>query len=241
MRLDHRRDGAVEDVDEPGRVLPVGVTAHRRLVDGDLGAAGPHEGDQLALHDRQQRLGDGPPVGEVPAGDEPSAQRVRPRHAGLEHRTGRRQPAQPLELLDDAQPGGCVDRAGDEVAATLIVSGRAEAPRGRRLEVDAREEPVEREVEVEARLLAVGDDVETGGDLVVDGGHDGVVLQLAPIVGTELGEVGAGELQPAGQRVAPDDRGAQRVAVHRTSLRTVQPPSTVSVCPVTRRLSLLQR
>ena len=59
------------------------------------------------------------------------------------------------------------------------------------LELDAVEEAVEGEVEVEPGLLAVGDHVEAGGDLVVDGGDDGVVLQLAAVVGAELVEVGA--------------------------------------------------
>ena len=54
---DDRLDGAIEDVDEPPRVLAMGVAAHRGLIDGELGAAGLDQPDQLLLHDRQQRFG----------------------------------------------------------------------------------------------------------------------------------------------------------------------------------------
>ena len=56
---------------------------------------------------------------------------------------------------------------------------------------------VEREVEVEPRLLAVGDDVEPGRELVVHGRDHRVLLQLGEVVRPELVEVrGANSSQP---------------------------------------------
>ena len=95
------------------------------------------------------------------------------------------------------------------VAPALVVRRGAEATRRCPLQLDAVEVAVERQVEVEPRLLAVGDHVEAGADLVVDGGDDGVVLQLGAIGRAEAVEVLDGEQQPAGQRVAADDRRPQ--------------------------------
>ena len=78
-------------------------------------------------------------------------------------------------------------------------AGGPKRRRGRALELDPVEVAVEREVEVEPRLLAVGDHVEPGRDLVVDGGDDGVVLQLGDVVGAERVEVRRRVLEPAGQ------------------------------------------
>ena len=125
-----------------------------------------------------------------------------------ERRPGRCQPAQPLELTDDAEPVGGSELAGDLMAAALVVGGWTESPRRGALQLDAGEEAVEREVEVEAGLLTVGDHVEAGGDLIVDGGDGGVVLQLGAIGRAELVEVLDGEEQPAGQRIAADHAGA---------------------------------
>ena len=50
---DDRGNRAVEDVDEAVWILTMGVAAHRRLVDGHLGAAGVRQRHELALHDRQ--------------------------------------------------------------------------------------------------------------------------------------------------------------------------------------------
>jgi len=73
---------------------------------------------------------------------------------------------------------------------------------------------VEGEVEVEAGLFAVGDDVESGGELVADGDGGGVVLQLGDVVRTELVEVGAGKQKPSGKGIAADDGGSERAGVH---------------------------
>ena len=48
------------------------------------------------------------------------------------------------------------------------------------------EEAVKREIEIEPRLLAVGDDVQAGGHLIVHGGDDGVVLQFCAVGFAEL-------------------------------------------------------
>ena len=220
---DDRRNGAVEDVDEALRILAIGVAAHRRLVDGELLAAGFGEGDELGLDDRQQRLGHRPAVGVVGVGHEPPTHRVRPWHARLQRRPGRRQSAQALELVDDAEPSRRGQLIRDLVTAALVVGRRSEAPWWRALQLDAGEEAVEGEVEVEARLLAVGDHVEAGGDLVVDRGGDGVVLQLGAVSRPELAEVLDGVQQPAGQRIAADHRRAQSLLDHRSSPRTLHP------------------
>jgi hypothetical protein len=55
---DHGGDGAIEDLDEALRVFPVRVATHRGLIDGDLAAAGFDEGDEFALDDREERLGE---------------------------------------------------------------------------------------------------------------------------------------------------------------------------------------
>ena len=120
-------------------------------------------------------------------------------------RSGRRDAAQPLELVDGAEAARRGELAGDAVPAALVVRRRPEAPRGRVLELDPFEVAVEREVEVEPRLLAVGDHVEPGGDLVVHGRDHGVLLQLGDVVRAELVEVRRRVLEPARERIAADD------------------------------------
>ena len=96
----------------------------------------------------------------------------------------------------------------------LIVGGRPETARRRALQLDALEESVERQVEIEPRLLAVGDDVEPGGELIVERAHHRVVLRFGDVGGAEAVEVRGRELQPAGKRIAADDGGAQGALLH---------------------------
>ena len=232
---DDRRNRAVEDVDEAGRILAMGVAAHRRLVDGHLGAAGVDQRHELALHDRQQRLGDSPPVGQVAARDQAPAERVGARDAGLEHGPGRCETPQAGVLVDDAEAVRRLDRSGDPVAAALVMGRWSEPARRRALQLDAGEEPVEGQVEVETGLLTVGDHVEAGGDLVVDGGD----RQRRPAArGGRPGRTRRG-----GRRRTPASPGAGscRSPSCAALIWTVQPPSTTSVWPVTRRLSRLHR
>ena len=63
--------------------------------------------------------------------------------------------------------------------AALVVRGRAEPPRRRGFEFDALEVSVERKIEIEPRLLAVGDHVQPGRDLIVHGRDHRVVLDFA--------------------------------------------------------------
>ena len=58
------------------------------------------------------------------------------------------------------------------------MSRRSEATRRRGLDLDAFEEPVKREIEIEPRLFAIGDDVESGLQLVVYRGNNCVVDQF---------------------------------------------------------------
>ena len=76
---------------------------------------------------------------------------------------------------DRAEAAGGGERGDDAVFAALVVGGRAEVAGGGALEFDALDETVEGEVEVKAGLFAVGDDVETGVELVAERGGHGVV------------------------------------------------------------------
>ena len=201
---DDRGHRAVEELDEPFRILAVGVAAHRRLVDRDLLAAGFGERDELLLDDRHECFGRLPAVAL-----EPARERVRPRHSDLQRRAGRRDPAQALVFGDRAEAVRCRELPDDAVTRALVVRGRAEQPRRRPL-LDPIDEAVEAEVEVEPRLLPVRDSVEPGGDLVVHRGDHGVLLELGQVVGGEIVEVVGGIFQPARERVAPDHRRSQR-------------------------------
>jgi dihydropteroate synthase len=120
-----------------------------------------------------------------------------------------------LEIGDGAEASRGAEWACDAMAAALVVGGGAEATCGSGFKLDAFEESVEREVEVEPGLFAVGDDVESGIDLVVDGDDDGVVDEFLAVSVTELLQVGGGEFKPGGEGVAADDRGAERLRLHR--------------------------
>ena len=199
-----RGDRAVEEVDEPLRIFSVRVAAHRGFVDRDLRAARIRKRRQLGLDDREQSLGSLPALAVKAPGE-----RVRPRHRHLQRRPWRSDAPQALELLDRAEAARRGEIADDPVLRALVVRGRSEPARRLAL-LDPVDEAVEAEVEVEPGLLAVGDRVEPGGDLVVHGRDDGVLLQLGDVVGPEFAEVRGGMLEPAGQRVAADHGRAER-------------------------------
>ncbi len=75
--------------------------------------------------------------------------------------------------------------------------------------LDALQPAVEREIEIVARLLAVGDHVQPGGNLIVDRGDDRVRAHFLDIGFAELIEVGRGKLQPSRKRITADHRGSQ--------------------------------
>lgn len=77
--------------------------------------------------------------------------------------------------------------------AALIVSRRSEPARGSAFEFDAFYVAVEREVEIESGLFSVGDYVEAGRNLVVNGGDNGILLHLTDVVYSKLIEVLGGE------------------------------------------------
>ncbi len=190
------------------------VTAHRGLVDGDDAAARIDERLQLGAHDREQGLGDRPAVGVVGVRLDAAREGVRAGNAGLQLRALGRDRAQALPLGDHAQPARRAELPDDPVSAALIVRGRAEPAAGLVVELEPVEEGVEGQVEVEARLFAVGDDVEAGPKLVADGRPDGVAGRLLAVVGPELGEMLAGELEPAREGIAADHRGADGLVRH---------------------------
>src|SRR5207302_2871756 len=96
----------------------------------------------------------------------------------------------------------------------LVVRRRTEPPPRLALGLDPVEGAVEREVEVEPGLLAVGDRVEARGHLVAHGAGDGVLDELRDVVRTEVAEVLARVLEPAGERIAADHRRPERPLVH---------------------------
>ncbi len=77
---------------------------------------------------------------------------------------------------------------------------------------------VEAQVEIDALHLAVGDPIEAGPQLVVDGQPHGVANGLVAIGrAEELGmrlHVGDELLEPAGKRPAPDHRGGDQYVGH---------------------------
>ena len=84
-------DGTVKDLDKPIRVFAIGVTTHRWLINGQLGAASGDQIDQFLAHDRDQRLGNRITIRVLRIGNQPATQGIRTRHAGLERWTSRGQ------------------------------------------------------------------------------------------------------------------------------------------------------
>src|SRR5690606_24793677 len=124
----------------------------------------------------------------------------------------------PPEFLDHAEAARRAQLAGNRMLAALVVGGRPEFTRGVRFKLDALDVAVEREIEIEPRLLAIGDDIEAGTHLIMDGGDHGVVLDLTHVRAAEDVEVLARKLEPAGKRVTADDGGAKRTGLHEGEL-----------------------
>jgi hypothetical protein len=100
----------------------------------------------------------------------------------------------------------------------LIVPWRAKTPQNGRVVFDSFEEAVERKVEVEARLLAIGDDVQTCLNLVVDSGNDGVILHFTNLGFAELRKMLRGEFEPRREWIASDHGCTQGSLLHQESL-----------------------
>src|SRR5262245_39320390 len=92
----------------------------------------------------------------------------------------------------------------------LIMRGRPKTTRLRRFQLDPFEEAVKRQVEIEPGLFAVRDDVQSGGDLVVNRRYHRVFLQFSPIRRAELIEMLTGEFQPAGKGITADNGCSER-------------------------------
>jgi len=112
---------------------------------------------------------------------------------------------EPLKIPHRSQPARRAQFADHFVPATLVMRRRAKPSRRRGLQFDALEKSVKRQIEIEPRLLAVGDHVEAGLELVVNRNGDGVLDQFLAIGFAELVQILAGELQPAGKRITADD------------------------------------
>jgi len=190
------------------------VATHRRLVDGDDPAAGGHERLELGSDDRQQGFRDGPAIRIVAARLDSARERVRTGNAGLQLLALGRERSKALPLGDDAEPVRRAELADHPVAPALVVGRRAEPARDLLVELEPVEEGVEREVEVEAGLLAVGDHVDAGAQLVADRRPDRIANRLFAIVRAELVEVHARQLEPARERVAADHRRTDRFVRH---------------------------
>src|SRR5439155_24444630 len=108
-------------------------------------------------------------------------------------RPGRSEFAQWPELLDDAEPARSSQLPRDSMPSALVVGRRTEPPTRLALELEPFEERVERQVEVVPGLFAVGDHVEAGSQLVVDGHRDGIPPELREVVLAQLIAVKAGE------------------------------------------------
>jgi hypothetical protein len=143
-----------------------------------------------------------------------SAQRVRPGHACLEGWAGGREPLEPFEFFNYAETTRRAQFAAHHVFAPLVVGRRAKAPGRRAFQFETFEVTVEGKVEIQAGLLSVSDNVESGGDLVVNGRDDGIVFQFGAVGLTESVEVLAGELEPSRERVAADNGGAEWTGFH---------------------------
>src|SRR5206468_10329958 len=218
---DNGLDGAVENVHEAFRILLVRVATHRGFIDGDLVAAGLDQPFELHAHDGEQRFGERPAVLIPLVGRQPAAEGVGTGNAGLERDgrlpTGDYRLGQTLEarkILDRAEAARGAQFAADFVLAALVVRRRTEAAGRSGFHLDTFEEPIEAEIEVEPRLLAVGDDIEPGIDLVANGDRHGIIDQLRTVGLAEHVEVRGGKLQPAWKRVAADDGRPERGGRH---------------------------
>jgi hypothetical protein len=102
------------------------------------------------------------------------------------------------------------DGSCDWISSALIVGRRAEASRGKRRRANTLEPSVERQIEVMPALLAIGDHVQTGAELVVNGCNHCVVPHLFDIGLAKLIKVRRPKLEPSRKRVAADNGGSQR-------------------------------
>ena len=151
-------------------IFPLRVAAHRRLVNRDLWAPRLHQllpvppaPAATSASVTAQRSG-------YPHRLQPPAQGVRTGHTRLEHAD----PAGARRLSRWNSSTTPSPRGARSSPVTLCLprwscAGGPNRRGGCLLAIDALDVAVERQVEIEPRLLAIGDHVQSGGHLVVDG------------------------------------------------------------------------
>jgi hypothetical protein len=82
------------------------------------------------------------------------------------------------------------------------------------LQFDAFKVSVKGKIEIEACLLAVRDNVESGGGLIVQRGDDRIVLRFRLIRRTEVPQMLTSKFKPSRKRVTANDRSAKRTGFH---------------------------
>src|SRR5262249_53263236 len=137
---------------------------------------------QLLLHERNERLGHCVTVGVAFIRYQPTAERVRARNTCFECGVGaggrwmRRKALQPFEFFDDAQAARSGELPNYFMPAALVMSRRSKTAQWRAFEFNAFQIAIKRQIKVEPCLLAVRDDVQPGGDLVVNRRNNRVFL-----------------------------------------------------------------
>jgi hypothetical protein len=117
---------------------------------------------------------------------------------GLEHSPqGGSSWGQTLETLKfrhDAEPARRCQSTGNLVLASLVVRWWTESSRRRWLQREPIEIAIKREIEIQSRLLAIGNDIQPGGNLVVNCGNDRILLKFVTIGIAKLIEMLTGKL-----------------------------------------------
>ena len=98
--------------------------------------------------------------------------------------------------------------------ATLIMRGRSKASRTGWFKRDALDEAVEAQIEVKPRLLAIRDDIQPGGDLILNRHLRRIVLHFRDVGRPKAAEVLRGKFKPAWKRITANDGGAERLGFH---------------------------
>src|SRR5258706_1569291 len=197
----------------------MGVATHGRLIDRNLTTSCLNQSLQFRADDRQQPFRQRVAIRVLLVRDQAAAQGVRAGNAGFECRAGRRKTLKTLKIFHCAQSSRRSKRAHDFMFAALIVGRRSEAARRGTFQLDSFEETIERKIEIEAGLFAVGDYIQARFELVVDSGSNSIVDEFPAIVSAKLIEMIAREFEPPWERIAADDRRAQRMVFHEDSPR----------------------
>ena len=154
------------------------MAGEARLVELDEVDPGGDEGLELGVDDRDEGLGDRVAIGVDVAAVDAAGQRERPGDRHLDRRVG--EFAEPAIFGDGPQPVGCRQGRDASISVALIV-GRQRPIAGPGERLQTAQVFVEPQVEIDPLHLAVGDPVEPGAELVVDGQPDGVAHGLLAV------------------------------------------------------------